>query len=44
MESTERYLSSVEGLTKLHSHDPERIELAKEKAMKDIQKEFRRFF
>ncbi|AND11171.1 MobP3 family relaxase [Bacillus thuringiensis] len=38
MESTERYLSSVEGLTKLHSHDPERIELAKEKAMKDIQK------
>ncbi|MGW2602784.1 hypothetical protein, partial [Streptomyces klenkii] len=38
MESTERYLSSVEGLTKLHSHDTEKIELAKEKAMKDIQK------
>lgn len=38
MESKERYLSSVEGLTKLHTHDPEKIELAKEKALKDIQK------
>lgn len=37
-ESTERYLSSVEGLTKLHTHDSQKIEQAKDKAMKDIQK------